>query len=597
MESRVILLTSRQLDSCDDNLIKLIEFSGVTCRVITANEFDRPINMLSTLFADRDNCLMINARFLLESFSDRDAFNAFKSLVFSTISFVLVYNVFPDAELNAVIENFSDGAVQSVNRLNSNVNTFRIAADSSDICKQFSGLSFECQNKDIDFTLTMGKAAQRFDTLISINSAPFFVALKLNSSKLYLLASNKVLDLDETANENWNYKEYFSQFIPLTMFIRFVLGNRCWHSTRSFACFIIDDPLLRPRYGFLNYDSLLESVDRGDCHTSIAFIPYNFRRSDKEFVRRLGQRHDRITICIHGCNHTDNEFGTRELLRLCRLAKLATERMLEHEEVTGMSFDNVMVFPKGLFSSHAMEVLKTKGYLAAVNTRPFCVDQSGELKISDLLDVAVMNHSCFPLFVRRYPRDVVDFAFDLFWGKPALIVEHHNYFKSGYGPFSDFVHAIDSLDDNVYWAGLQRIVESSYLERRSSGGTRQIKIYGSSCIINNSSDSFREHVITKRECGKVPIHSVTLDGVDTPYVVEDRMLTISTKIPPLANVELEIKYKDRYPDIADKVTLNEQVRIWLRRRLSEFRDNHISKSEILSSMSNRLPRRKRKPVI
>jgi hypothetical protein len=47
----------------------------------------------------------------------------------------------------------------------------------------------------------------------------------------------------------------------------------------------------------------------------------------------------------------------------------------------------------------------------------------------DLLDVAVTRYGGFPLFGRRYPRSLLPFALDLFMGKPALIAEHHEYFR------------------------------------------------------------------------------------------------------------------------------------------------------------------------
>lgn len=50
------------------------------------------------------------------------------------------------------------------------------------------------------------------------------------------------------------------------------------------ACIIIDDPLLRENYGFLNYRKLLDLMDKHDFHTSIAFIPWNYNRTDKNLA-------------------------------------------------------------------------------------------------------------------------------------------------------------------------------------------------------------------------------------------------------------------------------------------------------------------------
>ena len=39
--------------------------------------------------------------------------------------------------------------------------------------------------------------------------------------------------------------------MPVMVFLKTALKNHIWHSRCSQACFIIDDPLLKPRYGFL----------------------------------------------------------------------------------------------------------------------------------------------------------------------------------------------------------------------------------------------------------------------------------------------------------------------------------------------------------
>ena len=41
------------------------------------------------------------------------------------------------------------------------------------------------------------------------------------------------------------------------------------------ACLVIDDPLLRPRYGLLNFQHLLNLMSASNFSTSIAFIPWN----------------------------------------------------------------------------------------------------------------------------------------------------------------------------------------------------------------------------------------------------------------------------------------------------------------------------------
>ncbi len=207
------------------------------------------------------------------------------------------------------------------------------------------------------------------------------------------------------------------------------------------ASIIIDDPLLKENYGFLNYRKLLSLMDKHIFHTSIAFIPFNFNRTNKSIADLFRERPDRFSLCIHGCDHTKGEFAKIDPTYLDNKIKLATARMIEHEKRTGIPFDRIMVFPQGIFSNAALEALKNNNYLAAINTEAMPVDG----RIS----------STFPFFLRYKPEDVTDCVSD-----PIFIVLHHDYFKNGYERLTDFVDELNARSNNVKWDSLGNIVRS-----------------------------------------------------------------------------------------------------------------------------------------
>lgn len=207
-----------------------------------------------------------------------------------------------------------------------------------------------------------------------------------------------------------------------------------------YANIIIDDPLLRENYGFLNYRKLLNLMDRYNFHVTVAFIPWNYKRTDKNIAALFKDRPDRFSLCVHGCDHTGGEFGSTDLSYLDDKIKLATARMMEHERLTGVPFDRIMVFPQGVFTNEVLEVLKMNGYLAAVNT---------ELPVNGQIT------SDFPFFRRYKPEDVRDCFYD-----PTFIVLHHDYFKNGYDRLTDFVDDLNTQSNNVKWDSLGNIVRS-----------------------------------------------------------------------------------------------------------------------------------------
>ena len=67
---------------------------------------------------------------------------------------------------------------------------------------------------------------------------------------------------------------------------------------------IVDDPYLKKRYGFIQYATLMRELE-GMCGAlTVAFIPYNRRRSDRHTVALLHAHSDRFSIAVHGCDHT-----------------------------------------------------------------------------------------------------------------------------------------------------------------------------------------------------------------------------------------------------------------------------------------------------
>ena len=225
------------------------------------------------------------------------------------------------------------------------------------------------------------------------------------------------------------------------------------------ASIIIDDPLLRENYGFLNYRKLLSLMDKHNFVTTIAFIPWNYNRTDERIAALFKQRPDKFSLCVHGCDHTNGEFGKSDPNYLDNKVKLATARMIEHEKRTGIPFDRVMVFPQGIFSNEALEALKRSNFLAAVNT--------------DALPVSGRITSSFPFFLRYKPEDLPDCV-----PGPTFIVLHHDYFKNGYERLTDFVDKLNAQSKNIKWGSLGNIIRDYVSTNEASNDPMHVDLSG-----------------------------------------------------------------------------------------------------------------------
>jgi hypothetical protein len=203
------------------------------------------------------------------------------------------------------------------------------------------------------------------------------------------------------------------------------------------------------------------------------------------------------------------------------------------------------------------------------------------------LEPAITNFENFPLFPRRYPENVVDFAFDLFCGKPAFIVAHHGIFSKGYDKLGTFIRKINELNENIQWRKLGDIIERSYLKKYEDDNTISLRIYSSSAIIENTSDNVITYSVTKHERGNVPIKAVNINGERAPFEIDNQSINLSIQLKPKDWVRLEIVYQDSYPGYEKNHNAKENFKIFIRRRLSEIRDNYISRSKPLSFLLNR----------
>ena len=186
----------------------------------------------------------------------------------------------------------------------------------------------------------------------------------------------------------------------MVLYIKWAFAETCWNAPQANACLVIDDPVLKSTHGFVDFQQLLSLMKRHNFSTNVAFIPWNWRRSAPEVVQLFRENPAHYSLSVHGCDHTRGEFGSSDRQRLYWKTQQAIERMTQHQSITGISHDRVMVFPQGIFSEAAMDVLRRTGLIASVNNDVISADPHPRaITVSDVWDIAVMRYS-FPLFTR-----------------------------------------------------------------------------------------------------------------------------------------------------------------------------------------------------
>jgi len=578
------MLCQQEMDSNDLNLLKIITFLGLKSQVIFLNDCAYAINYLREQIMENDICAVINCKALSRI---RENGNIEKLQIFFSCknTSILIYNITPSNDAAQTISSLSEGKLRCVYQLASDARNYTVSNENIYITRHFHGLSFGPIHSEYDFTFNTIYDHEDMLSLISIDDHPFFVKYRRETCDLFLIANNRIVDIDKKISSTKALCDYFSQLIPSVMFFKYIFGENCWHTQLGYANLTIDDPLLQKRYGFLHYRDLNQEMNRHNICASIAFIPINYKKSDQDTARLFLERPDRLSLCVHGYNHTHSEFGINDLDELNNKISLATRRMDEHERITGVPYGKVMIFPQGVFSYNAMKMLKYHNYHAAVNTEALQHNGDVELKISALLEPAIMNYAAFPLFLRRYPGCISELAFDSFFGKPLLIVEHHNYFKHGYNNLVDLINTIETLDSSIIWESVESIVKQTCLVKERTDGNIDVKMYANPTIIANMSDTIKTYHIQKTETDYAAIKEIRIIGgeIISSEKIADHIAVVA-EINPRTKAILAIEYRNHYQTRNDWSIHIDSANVIIRRYLSEIRDNYISKSNLLSSI-------------
>src|SRR5579864_2847391 len=461
-----------------------------------------------------------------------------------------------------------------------------VSEELTDLAGPMAGLRLSLRLTREDAVLTGIPAGResKHATVISAGDTPVFLRFQNAATPVFLCTSSQMVDIDRPVGHGfYDVKEHFCSVVPLVMFIKFIFPDVAWRPQELGACLIIDDPLLKSRYGFCNFPRLRDLMREHGFTTNIAFIPWNWRRTSTSAVKLFGSEPGPFSVSIHGCDHTAREFGATSPRALDSTADLARSRMRYHQARTGIQHESIMVFPQGVFSSVCPEALKRNGFLAAVNTELVPVDsENSRTRIRDVWDVAIMTYSSFPIFTRRYAfHGLENFAFDLLLGKPCLIVAHHDFFKDGGTALIELVEKIGSLNCRLDWRPLGQVVRRACRRRTSGAGSEELEMYGNELLVENLSDRAIEVRIRKRRSQDDLVSEVLCDDHQVTWATEDGFLVFGERISPRGEKRFRVAYRDQTSAVPLHRSLRFELAVAIRRLLSEFRDDYLSHSRFL----------------
>jgi len=559
------------------NLTKMLRFFGVPYRSMNTDQFltGRPSGSRSKLLCAAGAFLHLITR--LEKTSAADRF------LEEHLHSVFVYGASDPGALTKLAKILAcddEAGIQELERCGSDA----IVSDAmDDFCGVMAGVRVATPRTNLSGKFALGITSRNVVNVISLGDGAAFVKFEYKVVPIFLSTSRAIIDLDaELTSQNFDVRNHFFSAVPPVLYIKWAFAETCWNAPETNACLVIDDPVLKPRHGFVNFEELLSLMKRHKFSTNIAFIPWNWRRSAPEVVRLFKENPDNYSISVHGCDHTRAEFGGSDRRRLYWKTREALDRMSRHESITGICHDRVMVFPQGIFSEAAMSALKHSGLIAAVNSDVISSDpRPRSVTISELWDIAVMGYSDFPLFTRRYPLEgIANFAFDILLGKPAIALIHHDYCSDHCAGLIDFIKGLNALKCSLTWNRLGEVVRRSCRQREVSPDVVELEMYGTELRIENRSGRRKRYLIRRRESEPSGIKELHVGSEEMVWNFHNGRIDFEIELDPGEDRIIAIRFHELDGNGQCEETASYRAKAMLRRYLCELRDNYITTTKL-----------------
>ncbi len=173
-------------------------------------------------------------------------------------------------------------------------------------------------------------------------------------------------------------------------------------------------------------------------------------------------------------------------------------------------------------------------------------------------------------------------------GKPALIVQHHGYFKHGYDSARRFVRTLNHQDNALQWRSPLQVVTEAALWKRVSAGEQWVRFYTKDFSFRNSTSTPLTYRLHKRLPPGTGARGLQRDGYPLEFAVHNSILSAQLQLNPgeVAHIHVTEVEEDKVCEVRNSALY--QAKVASRRLLSEFRDNHLARNQWLLAKAERL---------
>lgn len=567
-----LLVRGAQSDSAEQKLIASVaDFYGTTIRVVDVSK-DSASAVLSR---NPDISAVLISAEALSRLDRRQFLSALKRPDGRRIP-VLVFGI-PAVQESAELSRWSDGAVQACSRWEQSfIPKTLTVGDVQPVTRVLSGLELPAMSvPDCRMEIGQTSAAQVVLSTISVDNTrrtPVLARVKTNAAEIFFSPSLRSLDLAPIAKPN-GLSRAFSLLAPYILFFSHATGEYGWRLDGRYANLTIDDAWLTEPYGPMNYAGLLAEMEKHNFHTTLAFVPWNFDRSEQEVVELFRGHANRYSICLHGNDHAHREFGEYSVNSLANQTqdlKQGVARMERFSSLTGLPYDRFMVFPHGVSPEPTFAALKKYGFLGTANSlnvplgTPFPADPIFLLRPFTHRYAGLLSFSRYAA-AGNVPK--TEIAIHSFLGNPLLFYDHADFFYPSVAKFNGHADYVNQLQPDTKWTGLSDIARHLYLLKLRPDGAYDVRMLSSEMDLRNPSAQERVYYVRLED--QAAEAALTVDGVAASLASPVRVVVPANGL---------LKFRVTYPNdlqIANQDVAKRSTYVYVLRMISDFRDLYL----------------------
>lgn len=494
---------------------------------------------------------------------------------------LLILGVTPDTD-PTLLRAWSGGATVACQRLQSPLHLRYAIGRVEGVSGQLSDLEIPFEGAEAFYFVRPehGTGREIINARDDRHEVPVFIEAALDRQRVFLECARPSSAQAGAIRPEGDVVSAFASVAPAMLFVKYCAGERGWHTLDHYANFTIDDPSLREPYGLLNYGALLAEMERHNFHTTIAFIPWNYDRSEPAVVSLFRRYPGRFSVSIHGDNHDHKEFTdyrSKPLDGQVTALRQSLARMERFRALTGVPYDRVMIFPHSIAPRETFEALKSHDYLATVNSTDVPM---GSLRPQDPLFAmrcVTLLFGGFPSMIRHSVEDPIPpsvVAVDAFLDNPFLFYGHHQFFRNGIGAFDNIADQVNRLEPHTLWRGLGEIVRHYYLVKLRDDSNYDVLALSGTLNLENRTGRDALFYVRKMESSNPAIESVNVDGQSWPFQLRGGYLEFRLPIPSGQARGIAVHYERGSVETAVGVQKS-SLRVYLLREVSEFRDDFL----------------------